>query len=554
MTEGCQRRRRATALAVVVGVLLGAVALVLGAAAPASAHATLVSTDPAEGAVLAGAPERITLEFSEGVTGVPDGAQVFDAEGAGLAATSSTSGKVLTVELTDPVGDGTLVVVWRVVSEDGHPISGSLTFSVGAPSDDVVRPDVEGTSAPEPPWGLTLVRWVGYAGLLVAVGLVAFLVLVLPAGEEGARRRLVGIARAVAGATAVAWLVALPLTSVYQLGGGLGSVLDGATWAQPSATEYVVTAAVVLGVLAAVGLAGSDAPVALVAAVPAAVAPALTGHTRATSPELVAVGADMLHLATGAVWLGGVVALALVLPALAERGTTAADVLARFSVLAAGSLAVLVAAGTLLAWRILGSWSALVETRYGQLLLLKIAAVLVVVGLAAWNRYRLVPALRAASRKRERKAGVRPLTRAIAVEAAVLAVVLLVTGRLVDRSPEAEASIAAAAEVGTATAALGPAEVEVRLSPLAPGPATVSLVMRDDAGEPFEGFAAPTVSMASGDVDLGALDARSVAPGRYAADVVLPTAGTWTVQVSLRVDEFTNPVAEVEIDVPDRAG
>ncbi len=62
------------------------------------------------------------------------------------------------------------------------------------------------------------------------------------------------------------------------------------------------------------------------------------------------------------------------------------------------------------------------------------------------------------------------------------------------------------------------------------------------------------MSLSSGSVDLGVVPSRSVAPGSYAADVVLPTAGTWTVQVSLRLDEFTNPVAELEIDVPGPAG
>ena len=61
--------------------LVGVAVLVLGTAGPASAHATLISTDPVEGAVLEAAPEQVRFTFDEAVVGVPDGVQVFDAEG-----------------------------------------------------------------------------------------------------------------------------------------------------------------------------------------------------------------------------------------------------------------------------------------------------------------------------------------------------------------------------------------------------------------------------------------------------------------------------------------
>ena len=175
--------------------------------------------------------------------------------------------------------------------------------------------------------------------------------------------------------------------------------------------EYVVTAAVVLGTAAAVGLLGSGrrprrvVVAALVAGTVAVVAPAFTGHTRAATPEALVVGADMLHLLAGSIWLGGLVGLALTLRDLADRGDVGAVVLARFSGLAAGVVVALVVAGSVLAWRIVGSWDALVSTGYGRLLLVKVAFALVAVAIAAWNRYRLLPALRASTRQRTRRAG-----------------------------------------------------------------------------------------------------------------------------------------------------
>lgn len=546
-----------------VAVVALAAALVLGAGAPARAHATLVDSDPAEGAVLEAAPERIRLTFDEAVLGVPDGVQVVDARGGAVGSEAEVNGQELDVTLTDEVGEGTLVVVWRVVSEDGHPISGSLSFSVGAPSATVERPPAASSGAPEAPRGLSLVRWTGYLGLLLAVGLVAFTVLLLPttAVADRSRGRLLTVLRLSGAIAVVAWTAALPLAAVYQLGGGASSLTEASTWAALATAEYVVTATVAVGVALAVGLAGRRPParppsrrrgLAAVAAGAAAVcAPALTGHTRAATPEALAVGVDMLHLVAGSVWLGGLVALALVLPDLAARGQEGAEVLTRFSGVAAGILAALVVSGSILTWRILGSWSALLGSGYGRLLMVKLAVVLVAVAIAAWNRYALLGRLQQAVRRRDRRAGARPVVRAAGAEAAVLVAVLLVTGLLVDRSPEAEASAPAAAETRPVvrTATLGEVEVRATMSPLVAGPTTVTIEMQDPAGEPFEGFEAPRARLATDRFDLGAVRVRSVAPGTYAAEVVLPAAGTWQLQVSLRVTEFENPVATLEFPV-----
>ena len=54
---------------------------VLALAAPAAAHASLVSTDPVDGTVLARSPGRATFTFDEPVSLPQEGVQVFDADG-----------------------------------------------------------------------------------------------------------------------------------------------------------------------------------------------------------------------------------------------------------------------------------------------------------------------------------------------------------------------------------------------------------------------------------------------------------------------------------------
>jgi copper transport protein len=411
-----------------------------------------------------------------------------------------------------------------------------------------------------------LARWLGYLALLLAAGLVAFAVLFLPADQQvnGARRRLTVSARAAAAVASVAWLAALPLTAIYLLDGGPTSLTRGSTWSSLPLTEYVVPAIVVSGLVLAIALLGRDLPplrepadgrprmqpvAAAVAAAVAVSAPALTGHTRAASPEILVVGVDMLHLLAGSIWLGGLAALTLTLPDLSGRGPVAAEVLTRFSTAAAGVLAALVAAGSVLAWRILGGLGPLFDTTYGQLLLVKIGIVLLAIAIAAWNRWSLLPRLTRATKQQDRRARSRPVLRATAIEGVVLAIALLVTGFLVDESPEgdpAPVSTVAKTEPGTRSTTLGEIQVQATLAPLTRGPNTVTIKLTTAAGEPTEGVAPPLVRLSSDQAALGEVPLTQVSPGLYTAPVVLPTPGAWRMQISLRVSQFANPVDELE--------
>jgi len=84
------------------------------------------------------------------------------------------------------------------------------------------------------------------------------------------------------------------------------------------------------------------------------------------------------------------------------------------------------------------------------------------------------------------------------------------------------------------------------------GTNTVTVQLQDRTGEPYEPVRPPTVRVRSQTVDLGDVALTPSAAGTYRAEVVLPTAGNWRVQVSLRIDEFENPVASLSFRVPVR--
>jgi copper resistance protein C len=117
---------RARALITLVLAFLG---LSLATAAPASAHDRLLSSNPADGATV-GAPENVTLTYSAEI--LPTGARVqVKAPDASVATSGDPTVKgTKVVQQVDASAPGTYSVTWRVTSSDGHPISGTFSFTV----------------------------------------------------------------------------------------------------------------------------------------------------------------------------------------------------------------------------------------------------------------------------------------------------------------------------------------------------------------------------------------------------------------------------------------
>ncbi|GAA1509003.1 copper resistance CopC/CopD family protein [Nocardioides humi] len=536
--------------------LLLAVLTVLGTAGPASAHATLVSTDPTEGSVLPEAPSSVTFTFDEPVQLVPDGLMAFDAQGERVDVDPSAKGVEVTGELPGDLDDGTYVVTWRVVSADGHPIAGSLTFHVGAPSPKVVPPQTGPADPGAVPTVQGIVHGLDYAALLLAGGLAIFLGWTSRGVRlaDDVRRRVVRVLRGSALVAVLAAAAAVPLAGAYQLGSGLGGVLDPASFDPGLVQDDLQVLALQVAGLGVAAWAAGQGRSSLVADLVTALAvwsPALVGHTRAYEPTTLLVVTDALHLTAGAVWLGGLAGLALTLPSVAGRPKDAARLLARFSTVAAGLLAALALSGVLMGWRIVGSWARLVEETYGRLLLVKVALVLVVVAIAAFNRFRLVPrvAQDGGHDRRRRASGL--VRRTVLAEAALLVAVLGVTGFLTQKPPGGEApGQAQTADTGVATGVVDD-DLKV-LAVVDPGPGLqrrLIVQVQNLAGDPLDLYDAPAVALRSDSVDLGAISVVPAGSGTYTADVVFPHTGAWRLQVSIRVDEFTSPVATVDLQV-----
>ncbi|MFJ9540022.1 copper resistance CopC/CopD family protein [Streptomyces sp. NPDC101225] len=429
------RRMRTLAL-----LCLTVIGVLLAGAGPASAHAALTGSDPAQGVVVDKAPGQVTLTFSEKVATSDDSLRVLDPKGKRVDAgkPSNVSGTSYAVQLRSGLADGTYTVSWQVVSADSHPVGGAFTFSIGAPSTTSVKVVGQEVGGGVVGWLYGFGRYLSYAGFIVMVGGGAF---VLACWQRGSgvrplQRLVVSGWLSLTAATLLLLLLRGSYTSTGKAGdifdlGLLGQVLQTKTGAALVSRMLLLAAAalfiaVLFGAYArppattpADGAAPRQADArddeekgdltfglaigGFVVSAGLAASWAMAEHASTGLQPGIAMPVDVVHLLAVASWLGGLCALLVAL----YRSETPIESAAvrRFSRVAFGSVLALVATGIYQSWRQLGSWSAFTDTSYGQLLLVKIGLVGVMVGIAWFSRRwtaRLADTAPAASRRREK--------------------------------------------------------------------------------------------------------------------------------------------------------
>lgn len=538
-------------------------------AAPASAHATLSESSPADGARLRAAPAAVTLRFDESV-GIGY-VHVTDQSGrrveAGPATHPGAAGAVVRVVLQHGLRDASYTVSYRVVSDDSHPVAGTLSFVVGnGPL--VTRPQSGGATPTGVPSILDAARWVSTLGFTTLAG--AWLIFAAwPAGRAERRvRRIVwtGWAAAVVGSIAELLLQGVnaagaPATSVFRW-----SLIDATVH-----TNYGGWHLVRLGLLAvtAVVLAlalrpnrervwseDALAPLGIVIAETFAIC----GHARTTSPVWLSVGSDTLHLAAIGVWLGGLIMLVLaVLPR--RDADELATVMPVFSRIAFTAVIVIAVTGTYAAYRATESWRALFETTYGLLIVAKVIGFVGLLALGNLSRLlirRRTGARRAVAYAMSADTVVEPppagfsatdverMRRSVAVEVAIGVVVLVLAAVLVGQPRGSDAIAAADRAAVTASAPLS-AQRTASVS-VDPGRHGVVGVQLDLGAGPQPQTVSATATQP--EAQLGPIPLHLVrgGPSGYtAAGLNLPVPGTWVITVDVTFSQFDAITTDVKV-------
>jgi copper transport protein len=362
---------------------LATLLVAVGFATGAWAHAALVSVEPASGSVLASAPKSIALRFNEIVT--PGAIRLIDAEGRVRdEARVSVSGETVSVAVPQDLPRGTAVVSYRVISEDGHPVVGSITFSIGAPTANALPAVTDGGVN-----GLIWLSRIGlYLGLFAGVG-GAFFASWIGRSALGAR-----VARAALVIGLCSAVASLGLLGVDLLGLSPAALTSLAPWRIAFTTSagpaLLIAMAGMLVAMIALRRPSNACALSAIALAAVGLSLATTGHAATAPPEFLTRPAIFLHGVGVAFWIGALAPLAVLM---SKPSAGALPVLRRFSRVAVPVVAVLAATGVALAVVQLESFAALVGTRYGIILSTKLVLVAALLALAALNRFRLTPAL-----------------------------------------------------------------------------------------------------------------------------------------------------------------
>lgn len=172
-------RRVGVALAAVLLSVIAAVAL----AGPASAHNVLTGSDPADGSTPATAPTSVTLTFDAAVQNYEPVLAVTGPDGTVFSTGSPTvSGSTVRVDLIGAGPAGAYRIVYRIVSTDGHPVSGALTYTLAAAAAGTAvgsPAPAAGAAAPADTGGSGSSAWLWIGVGLAAVLLIIAVVLIL---------------------------------------------------------------------------------------------------------------------------------------------------------------------------------------------------------------------------------------------------------------------------------------------------------------------------------------------------------------------------------------
>jgi len=399
-----------------------AVALVaLALPASAWAHAALLRTTPSASGTVNVAPSQVTLAYSEPVE--PRFAIVSATNAAGRQVTSgeprSAPGSPQTlVTPLQRVPEGWYLVFWRVISADGHPVRGAFTFAVGPNPGPPPQFQVPSLSETATTTRLLISRWVAFLSLLTALGLFVLRSLIarpVVRAVRGCSLRPLTIAFGVAVAAA---LVAIPvyvllataeftLRSWWDLGGILPAARSSGFGRDFLDLELVLALfAVAAGIALWVDRPEREQrsvvellalPSALAAGASTLLLPALAGHAGQKSPRGLSLPLDAAHLGAAGIWLGGLIGIVIfwLTVGRAARAAALALVVPRFSLVAFGSVLLLIGTGIGQSLLELPTLATLWQTSYGKALLVKIALLAAALVLAAVNLARTKPRLQA---------------------------------------------------------------------------------------------------------------------------------------------------------------
>ena len=506
------------------------------------AHAVLLDSSPKPGEMLMQSPSEVVANFNEGVG--PIFFKVLDVKGqpVGDPGEIRLDGTKMILPLRATLPNGTYVLTYRVISADTHPVGATFGFSIGEPMKTV---DATADAGSRSIWSLAVAvnRWVLYAGVLWVAGTALFLLLLGIEGSlrEDARQK----ARWASVLTALSYVLAVGFGGADMQLGGVDALWKAATWR--SGLDSTLASSAVLGLIAmALLYAGFVAGEqrrhgVLIAGATLAIGSFLvTGHAATAPPAWLMAPVVGVHLLATAFWIGAFRPLLLSTGQLSAADSGA--LMQRFSNFAVPAVIVVLISGTAISLKQLGSPAKLFDNDYGTVLLTKIILVLVIIGIAAYNKINLTPRLIAND-----VAGVSKIRRTITLELMLYVIVLAAASALTVTTPPR--ALVATGEPGAAEAKMAMMSgglvkrtlendagysAEIELSPAKVGENMLMVTVKDPAGVIVQDATAleVTVALESAGISEVRLKAEAVGNGMWhvmIGETLIP--GDWALTI-----------------------
>ncbi|MGE7602810.1 copper resistance protein CopC [Peribacillus sp. NPDC097675] len=498
-------------------------------------HATVISSNPSPNESLDTIPEKISIQFSEDIQSSFYSLKVISKNKNEIPLQDiQVSEKTLEATWSSSLDEGSYIIKWRVVSSDGHPIEGTIPFQYGkshTPSDQVNAEEEAGFPSSVQVF-LQSIQYLCFAALTG----VPFFYLSLsksPIPNQICRRVRRYIWLSYFG-LAISILLSLPLKVTIDAQVGwqhafngtyLSEVLQstqfGVIWLIEMMLLLVLFVAIFFMIRNQLNKLSLMLPLVFVSSM--MVCKACIGHTTDTSNQYWAVSMDFLHILAMSLWLGGLLAILVILPK--SYNPKVADdnktfywlVIQKFSSWAILFVSVLIVTGLYSSFQHVSTLYSLLHTTYGQLLLSKIGLMLIMIGLGALHLVR-------GKRKTKKKLGL-----TTGIEFSVGIIVLIIAALLTN--------------VQTAKSSPGPIEqteitennVQVTLSvtPNKTGDNYIQVELKKDKSIPYTNIEQLTLTMESLDGDVGKikLQLQEGNEGLFKSKSIIPMSGKWKVHV-----------------------
>lgn len=515
-----------------------------------SGHATVTSSNPSPNEILDSLPEKISIQFSEDIQTSFYTLEVYSENESKIPLQDiHVSKKTLEGTWSDSSDEGVYFIKWRVISSDGHPIEGTIPFQFGETTNNSGQV-IAKENAGFPSSSQIFLQSLQYLCFAAITGILFFNLLLTkgPLPDRMSSRTRGYILLSYTG-LAISILLSLPLKVTIDAGVGWQNAFNGLYLKEVlQSTQFgtiwiieiilLITLLIPLFFMMRNHFNKYTLFLSFVLMSSLMVCKAFIGHTNDTTHQYLAVTMGFLHLLSMALWLGGLLAILVIMPKsynpkmTDDKKTFYWSIIQKFSSWAFLFVSILIISGVYSSFQHIPTLHSLLNTTYGQILIIKIGLMFMMLGFGVYHFIR--------GKRKAKKLGL-----STGIEFSLGIIVLIVAALLTN--------------VQTAMSSPGPIEltemtekneqVTLSITPNEVGDNFIQLKLTNDKGVPYTDIEQLTLIMEpiGGDVGEIKLQLQEDNKGIFTTKSIMTMPGKWTIHVHGLTKDLNSIDAEFTI-------